>query len=74
MANPLFEAMGGKTQNTKPNMAVALLEHIKEFKGDPRAVLQNKINSGEMSQDQYNQLYGVAEAIAQKMRSVLPRR
>lgn len=36
--------------------------------------LQSKLNSGEMTQDQYNQLWGMAENIVQRMMGVLPRR
>lgn len=74
MANSLFKALNGNTQGAKPNMAQALLQHINGFRGDPREVLKNKINSGEISQDQYNQMRGIAEEIARKMAAVLPRR
>lgn len=35
--------------------------------------LQSKLASGEMTQQQYNQLRGMAENIAQRMMGVLPR-
>ena len=34
--------------------------------------LQSKLNSGEMSQQQYNQLRGMAENIVRQMMGVLP--
>lgn len=74
MANPLFDALNKNAQNAKPNMANALINHINGFRGNPVEILQNKINSGEMSQDQYNQMRGIAENIVRKMMSILPRR
>lgn len=74
MPNPLFNVLNKNNQNARPNMETALLTHIKEFKGNPIEILQNKINSGEISQDQYNQMRGMAENIVSKMMSVLPRR
>ena len=74
MANPFFNAMGGSgsPQGGRRNLAPALLQHIQGFQGNPIEQLQSKLNSGEMSQQQYNQLRGIAEEIAQKMLGVLP--
>lgn len=74
MANPFREAMGGSQtqQGGKRNLAPALLRHIQNFQGNPMEQLQSKLNSGEMTQDQYNQLRGMAENIVQRMMGVLP--
>lgn len=73
MANPLFKALGGTLQqNNKRNFAPSLLQHIQGFRGNPVQEVQNKLNSGQMTQDQYNQLHSMAEGIAHKMMSVLP--
>lgn len=75
MANPLFQAMGGKvTKSEQKNLAPGLLQYMRNFQGNPLEALQGKLNSGEMSQQQYNQLRGVAETIAQRMMGMLPRR
>ena len=76
MANPFKAALGGSQapQRGQRNFAPALLQHLQNFQGDPMEQLQSKLNSGEMSQDQYNQLRGMAENIAQRMMGVLPRR
>jgi len=76
MANSIFNALGStKTQPSgNHNLAPALLQHIQGFRGNPIQDLQNKLNSGEMTQEQYNQLHSMAEAIAQRMLSVLPHR
>ena len=71
MSNPIFQALnGGKAsfaQGGRRNLAPALLQHIQGFQGDPVRQIQQKLQSGEMSQDQYNQLRGAAEQIAQKI-------
>ena len=54
------------------NFAPALLQHIQGFQGNPMEQLQSKLNSGEMSQQQYNQLRGMAENIVRQMMGVLP--
>lgn len=70
MPNPFREAMGGS--QTQRNFAPALLQHIQGFQGNPIEQLQGKLNSGEMTQPQYNQLRSIAENIAQRMLGVLP--
>lgn len=77
MANPFAQALGGTGGNQRGgqrNLAPALLQHIQSFQGNPIQVLQSKLNSGEMTQEQYNQLHSMAEGIAQKMMNILPRR
>lgn len=76
MANPFFSAMGGANarQTGQRNLAPALLQYIQGFQGDPMEQLQSKLNSGEMTQQQYNQLRPMAENIVQRMMGVLPRR
>lgn len=70
MSNPIFQALNGNKPASAPggrNLAPALLRHIQGFQGNPIQQVQQKLQSGEMSQDQYNQLHSVAEQIAQKM-------
>lgn len=72
--NPLFKQYGNKGQSAQMNPAKALLQHISSFKGNPIEILQGKISSGEITQEQYNEMYGIAQGIARKMASVLPRK
>lgn len=76
MANPFLQAMGGAgtPQGGRRNLAPALLQHIQGYQGNPIQELQSRLNSGAMTQEQYNQLHSAAQDIAQKMMSVLPRR
>lgn len=77
MSNTIFDAMGGSGQGgnqNNHNFAPALLQYMQGFKGNPIEELQGKLNSGEMTQQQYSQLRGMAENIAQRMMRILPHR
>ena len=51
--NPFFQAMGG---NRQPNMMQQFQQFMNQMKGkDPNAVIQDMIQSGKITQDQYNQ-------------------
>ena len=76
MANPLYNELNGRRgqQGGQRNFAPALLQYMQGYKGNPLEELQSKLNSGEISQQQYNQLRGAAEGIAQRIMGMLPRR
>lgn len=65
MANPIFEALGGSVnqQGGKMNISTMFQNFMQNFVGDPTQILQQRINNGEISQQQYNQLRGIAERI-----------
>ena len=76
----LFDSLGGGNQQhaqvpqrRQKNLAPALLQHIQGFQGNPIQELQSKLSSGEMTQEQYNHLYGAAQSIAQRLMAVLGR-
>ena len=75
MANPFYKAMGGaqKPQGGKRNLAPNLLQYMQNFHGNPMQMLQEKVNSSGITQEQYNQLHSAAEKIAQQMMGVLVR-
>lgn len=51
--NPFFNAMGG---NKQPNMMQQFQRFMNQMKGkDPNAVIQDMMQSGKITQDQYNQ-------------------
>lgn len=64
MSNPLFNLMGGN-QMQNP-MLQQLMQFRNSFKGDPRAQVQQLLNSGKVSQQQYDQAVQMANQI-QKM-------
>lgn len=51
--NPFFNAMGG---NKQPNIMQQFQQFMNQMKGkDPNAVIQDMMQSGKITQDQYNQ-------------------
>lgn len=61
MSNPLYQTLGGKTP-TLPNMGnmqnfmTQLQQFQKTFTGNPRQQVQELLNSGKMTQNQFTQL------------------
>ena len=61
MSNPLFSMMGG---NMPVNPMVSQFMQFKNaFRGDPRAQVQQMLNSGKISQAQYNQAVQMANQL-----------
>lgn len=86
MANNIFNRLNGgnrqqpasaqqaaSAQGGRRNLAPALLQHIQGFQGNPIEQVQQKLQSGEWTQDQYNEVRKAAEQVAQKMMGVLRR-
>lgn len=73
MPNPLFSALGGnmpKMPGPLGNMQVMMqsFQHFaSNFKGDPKQKVQELLNSGQMSQEQYNALQNMARQFQQFM-------
>lgn len=65
MANQLFDTLGGN--NTMPFNMQELSNRLNQFRqsfsGDPKAQVQQLLNSGKMSQSQYNRLSQIATQI-----------
>lgn len=64
MPNPLFNALGGAKapmDNNFINMVKQFNNFKNNFQGDPKQMVQSLLNSGKMSQEQYNQLQGMAK-------------
>ena len=66
MANPLFNAFGNS------NQFGSLIQQAQEFKRqfsniNPRAEVERLLNSGEMSQQQFNEYSKIAQQVAQMM-------
>ena len=59
--NPLFETMGGN--NSTSNMLQAFQQFKQAFSGDPEKQVQQLLNSGRMTQQQYNQLAQMANGL-----------
>lgn len=62
MPNPLFNALGGgQMPQGMQNMMQAFQQFKAGFSGDPQKQVQELLNSGRMSQQQYNQLSQMAQ-------------
>lgn len=66
MPNPLFNAMGRQT-NPMADIIRQAKEFKKSFTGNPRDEVQRLLNSGQMSQQQFNQLSQIAQQVVQAM-------
>lgn len=65
MANPLYNAM--KQNNPLEQLAQQAKEFQKQFKGNPREEVQKLLNSGEMSQSDFNRYSQIAQQVMQMM-------
>lgn len=64
MANQLFNMLGGQNQmNPMTNLVNQLNQFRQSFSGDAKQQVQQLLNSGRMSQSQYNQLSQMATQI-----------
>lgn len=61
MANQLFNLLGGQQmQNPMTNIVNQFNQFRQSFQGDPKQRVQQLLNSGQMSQAQFNQLSQMA--------------
>lgn len=67
MMNPLFNILGGNQNafsgtpfGNAMNMIQSFNQFRQQFSGDPKQQVQQLLNSGRMSQDQFNQLQQMA--------------
>lgn len=64
MSNPLF----GMMQNQMPNNMMQRFQQFQQmFRGDPRQQIQQLLNSGKISQGQYNQAVQMAQQLQRMM-------
>ena len=65
MTNPLFQMFGNRNQNGQNFGPLGMIQQFQQFRanfqGDPRQQVQNLLNSGQMSQEQFNQLSSMAQ-------------
>ncbi len=65
MANPLFQALGGNMANmgegNNPFKIVQdFIQFKRTFRGNPQEEVQKLLQSGQLSQEQLNQVQGIA--------------
>ena len=65
MANPLFQQMGG---GQMPGQIGKIMNAFNQFKqsyqGDPQQEVQRLLNSGQMTQEQYNRMQQMASYLS----------
>ena len=66
MANPLYNAMG-RQSNPMADLIRQAREFKKTFTGSPKDEVQRLLNSGTMSQQQFNQFSQIAQQVVQAM-------
>lgn len=69
MANPLYGMMGGTQLPGNMGQMVQQFQQFKGmFKGDAKQQVQQLLNSGKVSQTQYNQAVQMANAFSQMLK------
>lgn len=69
MSNPFMAALGGtRNDGGFGKMVQAFQQFRASFRGNPKAEVEKLLQSGQMSQDQLNQLQAMANQIAGLMR------
>lgn len=63
MANPLFNMLGGNM----PPIVQQFMQFKQSFTGDAQAQVQQLLNSGKVTQDQYNQAVQMAQQLQQML-------
>lgn len=65
--NPLFNMFGGGMSQSPFNMGMVqqFNQFMQTFQGDPKQQVQNLLNSGRMTQEQFNQLSTMAQQFQQ---------
>lgn len=66
MANPLYGSMGMQT-NPMSEIISQAKEFKKSFSGNPRDEVQRLLNTGQMSQSEFNRLSQIAQQVVQAM-------
>lgn len=61
MSNPFNVLGNGVVNNPMAQMMNSFNQFRNAFQGDPKQKVQELLNSGQMSQSQYNQLQGMAK-------------
>ena len=68
MANPLYRQYSQPINDGGLSQIIEQAKQMrKTFNGNPQQVVQNLLNSGQMSQSQFNQLSQIANQVVQAM-------
>lgn len=68
MSNPLYAQYGQQINNNQISQIIQQAQQLKQtIKGNPRDIVQNLLNSGQMSQAQFNSYSQIAQQVMQSM-------
>ena len=68
MANPLYNELNKKPANNPFSQIISQAQQLKQtFKGNPKAEVERLVQTGQMSQEQFNQFAQVANQRMQFM-------
>lgn len=67
MPNPIFNMFNGQPQrNQNGNVFQRFQDFMSNFKGDPKQKVQELLDSGAMTKDQFDQYSGIADQLTGK--------
>lgn len=67
MANPLFQQFGNQPMNNPMSQFMSEYQRIQQSVQDPRAEVQRLVQSGQLSQNDFNRLGQMANQIIMSM-------
>lgn len=65
MANPIFQMLGNSQFGNMAGLVQQFQQFKQQFTGDPKEQVQQLLNSGKVSQTQYNQAVQMANTLRQ---------
>ena len=68
MSNPLFGLLGNNEFGNMANFVQQLNQFRKTFTGDPKQQVQEMLNNGKISQEQFNKVANMATQIQKTLR------
>ena len=68
MPNPLYQQLNQSANNPMAGMIKQFNEFRQSLQGDPRQMVQQLLNSGRMTQAQYNQYSQIAQEFSKYLR------
>ena len=67
--NPLYQQFGNQPTGNMMNLLQQFQQFKRNFQGDPRQQVQALLNSGKITQSQYNQAVQMANAMQQMIKN-----
>lgn len=68
MANPLFSMLGGNQFGNLSGLVQQFQQFKRTFQGNPQQQIQQMLNSGKVTQEQYNRTVQMAQAFQQMLK------